>query len=199
MPWLPTDAETLALYAQFLSITFNATSSITNYICGVNMLQSLTDTPSTAFQALELKLALRGLSMLNRHCPNEASPITLHILSQILVQLDLSNHDHTVFWSLCLIAFFTFARKSNLGKYGAKKTQLIRHDVKVGSRALLITFNWTKTIQFGERKLVIPVVVITQSAFCPHICRLVLTPKEGPAFVLQHRMGLSSITPSLYS
>ncbi len=163
MPWLPTNADTLTLYAQFLRITFNATSSITNYICEVKMLHSLTNTPSPAFQAQELKLAFRGLSRLNPHCPKQASPITSHILSEILAQLDLSNLDNMVFWTLCLIAFFTFARKSNLVQSGAKKTQLLKQDVKVGSWGVLITFNWTKTIQFGERKLVIPVVEIPVS------------------------------------
>ncbi len=199
MPWLATNTDTLTLYAQLLSITFKATSSITNNIYGVKMLYSLTDTPSPACQALELKLALRGLSRLNPHCPKQASPITPHILSQILAQLDLSNLDHTVFWTLCLIAFFTFARKSNLVQSGAKKSQLLRQDVKVGSQGLLVTFNWTKTIRLGERKLVVPVVAIPQSELCPvaaykRMCHLVPAPKEGPAFVLQHRMGLSPVT-----
>ena len=202
-PWLPTDAETLSLYAQFLSSTFQATSSISNYICGVKMLHSLTDTPSPAFEALELKLALRGLSRLNPHCPKQASPITPKILLQFFGQLDLGNPEHMVFWSLFLIAFFTFARKSNLVQTGNQHSQLLRQDVKVGSRGLLITFNWSKTIQFGERKLVIPVVAIPQSVLCPvaaykSMCHQVPAPREGPAFVLPHRSGSSPVSYAYY-
>jgi len=199
LPWLPTNAETLALYAQFLSFTFKATSSVSNYICGAKMLHTLTDTPAPAFQALELKLALRGLARLNPHCPKQASPITPQILLAVYAHLDLTKYEHAVFWALFLVAYFTFARKSNLVQTGDQGTQLRRQDVMVGSRGLVITFHWSKTIQFGERKLVVPVVSIPQSVLCPvsaykHMCRLVPGPKSGPAFVLLHGTGLSPVT-----
>ncbi len=73
----------------------------------------------------------------------------------------------------------------------------------MGSLDLLIIFNWTKTIQFGQHKLNIPMVAIAQSALCPVVaykcmCHLVTAPKEGLAFVLQHRMCLSPVTYSQY-
>ncbi len=105
MPWLPADAKTLSLYAQFLSLTFKTSGSIANYICGVKMLHSLTDTPAPAFQAVELKLALRGLVRLNPHCPKQASPITPQIFLAVYKHFDLSNPEHAVYWALFLLLF----------------------------------------------------------------------------------------------
>ncbi len=58
-----------------------------------------------------------------------------HILSQILAQLDLSNLNHTVFWTVCLIAFSIFARKSNLFYLGLRKHNYSGRMLKSGLRA----------------------------------------------------------------
>ncbi len=78
------------------------------------MLHILTDSSVVAFEYLELKLALRGMSRLHPHCPKQATPITPYTLLSIKVTLDLNKTEHIVYWSLFLLACFTFARKSNL-------------------------------------------------------------------------------------
>ncbi len=102
------------------------------------MLHSLTDIPAPAFQAVELKLALRGLARLNPHCPKQPSPITPRILLAVYKHFDLSNPEYAVYWVLFLLAFFKFARKSNLVQSGSGDTQLRRQDVVVGSRGLIV-------------------------------------------------------------
>ncbi len=71
----------------------------------------ITDLPVDAFQALELKLLYRGLARQNPHCPIQAAPITPEILLAIHSILDFHNSEDMGIVSL---AFFTFARKSNL-------------------------------------------------------------------------------------
>ncbi len=106
----PISTQTLDLYAQFLSQTFKSTSSIKNYICGAKMLHILMDTIVVAFEAPELKLALRGMARLKPHCPKQAFPITPQIpLLSIHSVLDLQKTEHLVCWSLFLMAFFTIA------------------------------------------------------------------------------------------
>ncbi len=114
LPWLPSSAQTLSLFGQFLSTTFKAPSSIQNYISGVKTLHVLLDMSMECFTAIELKLALRGIARLKPNCPKQASPITPAILLAIHQVLDFQQVEHVVFWSLFLFAFFTFARKSNL-------------------------------------------------------------------------------------
>ena len=189
LPWLPTTADVICLYAQFLSQTFKAPASIRNYICGVKTLHVLTDTQTLIFDTVELRLAIKGLARLNPHCPKRAAPITPEILLAIHAILDFSNVQHTVFWSIFLLAFFTFARKSNLVASGKVSHQLLRENITVGSKGMLVTFKWTKTIQFGQRQLVVPVVSIPNSPLCPvlayrRMCSRVPASSVGPAFVL---------------
>ncbi len=86
--------------------------------------------------------------------------ITLQILLAILKVLDGKNIEHVVFWSLFMVAFFTFARKSNLITTGMKSTPLGRCGIVIGAMGVLVKFNWTKTIQIGHKKGVVPIVAI---------------------------------------
>ncbi len=142
--------------------------------------------------SLELKLAFWGMSRLHPHCTKQATPITPHILLSIKVTLDLNKNktEHIVYWSLFLLAFFTFTRKSNLVTDAANKTgHLLRKYIVAGTKDLLVTFNWTKTIQFGQRHLITPVVSAPQSELCPltAYCNMITpvpVPGSTPVFVL---------------
>ncbi len=190
LSWLPAFSDTVCLYAQFLSESFSSISSVRNYISGVKLLHILTDTSILPFQTTELKLTLKGMARLNPHCPKQASPITPHILLTIHQILDLKNNTHIVFWSLFLLVFFTFARKSNLvAESKLKPSKLYRKHVVIGSKGLLVTFDWTKTIQFNQRCLIIPVVSNPKSALCPtqayvHMCQVVPASSNSAAFLL---------------
>ncbi len=108
------------------------------------------------------------------------------------------------FWSLFTLAFFSFQRKSNLVVSRVNKSPVRRCDIKIGSRGLLITLHWTKTIQFGQKKLVIPVVHIPGSVLCPvrayvNMCELVQALMDGPAFVKPFSGELVLITYVQYN
>ena len=60
-----------------------------------------------------------------------------------------------------------------------------RGDVVVTSHGLLVTFKCTKTIQFGERLLHIPLLRINDSLLCPvsaYLCMLCLVPARRSHF-----------------
>ena len=48
-----------------------------------------------------------------------------------------------------------------------KSKQLCRGDIAVYSSLLVVRFRWTKTIQFGNRILQIPLMAYPDSIFCP--------------------------------
>ncbi len=157
--------------------------------------------PVSAFQPYEIKFALRGISRLKLHCPKKAYPVTPHILHQIHGVLDFSNPAHTVFWSLFLLAFFTMSRKSNLVATGnaSQRMQLHMQDVVVGAKCILVNFKWSKTIQFGQRVLQIPLVAELGNILCPvsafkAMIQAVLAPDSGPAFVLPTCFGLIPVS-----
>ena len=168
LTFLPASDSVICYYAQFLSRSFKAVSSIRNYISGVKKLHSFLNVefPDTSFA---LGLTLRGLERIKLHCPKQASPISPEILIDIFNCLDVQRPVDAVIWCLFLIAFFTLARKSNLvaGHNNQPSRQIRRGDVYFDNDRLVVNFKWTKTIQCGERALQIPVVPIPNSVLCP--------------------------------
>lgn len=191
-PWLSVDSETLSLYAQFLARSFKSPESIKNYIKGIKTFYLMVDLPKTAFEDLELKLTLRGISRLKRHVPTRAEPVTPQILLEIHSLLDLTLQLHSVFWALFLVAFFSMSRKSNLvftpSKYSPNH-MILRKDVTVFKDHLVLTFRSSKTNQFGKRVHTVPLVAIPGSPLCPvtaftNMCSKVDIPINSPAFSL---------------
>jgi hypothetical protein len=70
-----------------------------------------------------------------------------------------------------LFAFFLMSRKYNLVPDSVHsfddKKQLTRGKVFINKGVAIVAFEWTKTIQSGERRLKIPLVNIPGSVLCP--------------------------------
>jgi integrase len=83
----------------------------------------------------------------------------------------MSNSYHASIWALFIIAFFSFARMSNLvprSKWAFDvKIHLTRSDITVGRDGLVVVFRWSKTIQDGSRYLLIPLSEVPGSVLCP--------------------------------
>ena len=161
---MPASTETLSLYTQFLSRSFQSTHSIKNYVSGVKSMHYLLGYSVDHINEFLINLGLKGMSRLNPHAVKQAEPITPSILRNLASNLDLSSATDKVFWCLFLFAFFLFARKSNL--VPTTKEDLIngrflkRKDVSVESDMLIVSFRFSKTIQFGETVLKTPLVKI---------------------------------------
>lgn len=87
--------------------------------------------------------------------------ITPKILEEIYMDLDISMGEDLVFWCGCLIAFLSFFRKGNIcvekeGEFNKDK-HLCKGDVEVGEEWIKLTLRGTKTIQFRERWLEVPI------------------------------------------
>ena len=140
-----------------------------------------------------MKLVLRGLSRGKSHCPKQALPITPQILFDMYKKLDMkSSYDATI-WCLFVHAFFLMFRKSNLvpdsiATFDPKK-QLCRDNIHFDDKhnVLIFKIKWSKTIQFGERELIIPLVSIPDSPLCPvraflNMQSLVSVSGDSPAY-----------------
>ena len=200
----PASQHTVCLFAQFLSRSFTATSSVQNYISGVKKLHLMLGCqfPQDSF---ELKLAIKGLQRKNPHCPRQAAPITPAMLIKIHKLLDCHKPFDAVFWSLFLTAFFTLARNSNLVQTGSCKQakQVTRGDISIQADMVIVTFRWTKTIQYGQRKLQVPMVAIPGSVLCPvqaytQMLSLVPGSEMVPAFSLPSNSRLKPVTYSQF-
>ena len=117
---VPASIECVCPFAQFLSRSFKAVTSIQNYISGVRTLHALLDVPFPGTDNIELKLTLKGLKRLKPHTIRQAAPLSPQILRRVHGLLDLTAPFDTTLWALLLLAFFTLSRKSNLVVTGQK-------------------------------------------------------------------------------
>ena len=189
---MPVSTETICLYAQYLSNLLKSPQSVKNYVNGVRVLHALNDQPIAAFRSFELKLTCKGIARLKAHTPRQAAPMTLSILTSVSRVVGESKLDIVV-WAAVLTAFFCMLRKSNLVPTTAQnfdpKKQLRRRDIILSRDCALVDIHWTKTIQFAERALTIPVLSIPGSPLCPvqaikRMRRLVNSEPDHPAFSL---------------
>ena len=115
-----------------------------------------------------LQLELRGISRLHPHVPIRAKPITPEVLIQFHHLMDDSSL-HLAVWSCCLVLFYTMARLGSVlpaSRSTPSQEFLTRDRINFCVEGLLVTFIHTKTIQFGKRRLHIPLLKI-DSVLCP--------------------------------
>ncbi len=204
----PASLDTICLFAQFLSRSFATTQAIKNYLSGVKLMHILFDLPFPHIGKPELKLVIRGLARLNPFTPRQALPITPHILLDMYQVMDIQTPLHATLWCCFLLGFYLFARKSNLVppsrfKFDSSK-HLCRRDILLARDHLLVYIKWSKTIQNGERYLLIPLQALPGSPLCPraafvHMCKLLPAGGPRPAFLIPHGQGLVTLTHSSFT
>ena len=193
---LPTSVDILSLYIEFLSRSFKSVASIQNYVSGVKTLHLLLglNFPSEDSDWFCIKLLYRGIARLHPHRPRRALPITPEILLNMFNFLDISEPNDATYWCCFLFSFFLMSRKSNMvpdsvSGFDSSK-QLCRKNIILGGDYLKVQIFWSKTIQFGERFLEIPLVRIHNSPLCPvqaffNMSKLVPASESDPAFLLK--------------
>ena len=135
-------------------------------------------------------------------------PITDVILHGILAVLNLSNPLDVCFWAACLVAFFSFFRKSNLLVPSPPQFNPSKHlcvsDVRFSPTGAILSVRWSKTIQYRQRTLHIPLPHIKGSPFCPSsallLCTSILPKAAGPLplFSYPTKKGAQPITYSMF-
>ena len=167
---LPAETETVALFAQFLSRSFKTVDSIFNYVSGVRIMHLYVGASPPNLSDFSFKLVLSGLRRLKPHRVSQAAPITPQILVKMYPHICQDPEGPTI-WALFLVAFYLFLRKSNLVPLTPTTfdpaRQLSRGDVIIGENAVLVKIRWSKTIQFGQRVLKLPLLSVLGSVLCP--------------------------------
>lgn len=207
-PFLPTNSNTVLCYLAFLSRSFKAPASILNYInsvCNVHLCSGL---PFDFHKSFEFNLAVKGLKRTKLHKVNQVLPITPNILFKMASLMDFNYPSDTTYWAVFLLGFFLMARKSNLvppsqAKFDVKK-HLCRGDFIFGDTGLVVMLKWSKTNQFGSKRLAIPLIAISNNPLCPvaalkRMCELIPASPASPAFIIPTKKGLVSLTYSTFT
>ena len=201
---LPADTDTICGYAQFLSRSITP-PSIRNYLSGVKMLHIFLGFEYTFTEDFHLHLTIRGIERIHPHVPKRAKPINpsillaLHKLSKSFTSLERSV------FACGLFLFFTMARVGSIlpkSQNTPPHSFLTRDRVNFSREGILVTLLHTKNIQFGRRRLHIP-ILRTNSQLCP--VRAYLTSLEStstrthtPAFVYTDGTHIRWVTSHIF-
>lgn len=138
-------------------------------------------------------MILRDIQREHGQPTRQKLPITQHILRSIKTQLNLAFSADITFWAACLVTFFSFFWKSNLLPPSAaafnKECHLRRNDIILCSWGVVLVVRWSKTIQFRQKHMLIPLPKLPNSDLCPLSAlhkAFQLTSSadpEGPAFM----------------
>ena len=184
---LPADLDTICGYVQFLSRSL-LPQSITNYMSGVKLLHILLGHEYNFADNIHLRLLLRGVKR-----------VIPALLVSIAGVVDSHCSLHLATFACSLLLFHTLARLGSVlpaSQRSKLRTILLRKCVNFTTQGMLVSMRHTKTIQFGERCLRIPLVA-RDSVTCPvkaymaHLCLLGAGRKLGncPAFIFRDSAG----------
>lgn len=200
---VPAELTTVCLYVQFLSRTLTP-PSIRNYLSGVKLLHLFSGADYPFTKDFVLSLTLRGIARRAFHTPRRAPPVSPSLLLRLSSFL-LLNGDPRSATLLCafLFAFFLMVRLANIVPPSLRqfdpRRHLTRGDVVFTAHGLFVTFRCTKTIQFGERLLHIPLLSIPGSPLCPvsayrRMIELIPAHRSCPVFLLPGPSGVVPLT-----
>lgn len=168
---IPTTSATIAMYATFLARTLNP-SSIGSYLNVIKLMHE-EQGYSNPLNDWNLKMLKRGINRNLGKPPCQKLPITPQILLSIYSVLDLSLPKIKAFWAASLVAFYCLLRKSTLLPKSLSKSEIVKSlcicdvTVKSDKSEMFVKIRHTKTIQFGQRLLELPVSSVPGSVLCP--------------------------------
>lgn len=167
---VPIHPNNLLQYAAFLARSLKPTS-IKCYLNIIGVLHKEFGLPNPLLNNWALKSLLTGINRVAGTPPSQKLPITPALLTRIHSTLDFTSSFDSSFWAICLVAFFGMFRKSHLLPTSSNSfdhtKQLTKTDFNINSWGFLITIRWSKTIQFRERVVQIPIPCIPYSVLCP--------------------------------
>lgn len=193
IPLAPISQDNLARYVAHLTFRLKY-SSIINYLSIVRLihLQSGFDNPVSTFYISSIQ---KGVRRLLGDASSPKLPITPHILLAIRSHLTFSNTFEVAFWAVCLVAFYSFFRKSNLlpqtQSSFSPTRQLSKENISFTPDGAVLQVSWSKTIQYQDRILQIPLPFIPGSKLCPSTalwlsCRQGLPSNSSPFQYIDH-------------
>ena len=149
-------------YATFLAQT-QSFKSVKLSMNGVRIYYENRGIPNPLANNSKHKLHMKALRRKLGDVDRPKLPVTPRVLGWLTTACDKSCPREVAFTAAALIAFFAFLRKSNVTT-GRTQPEEISHALKAGDVAvddanyrLIIRLRCTKTIQFGERELLIPI------------------------------------------
>lgn len=162
----PASAQQLLRFVTFLYLSKKLKpDTICNYVAGVRTLHELMEiTPPT--HTYLMKTVVKGMKARNCRPRKQAAPIDPEIFKRILPWVNFKEDLQLVAWVALLMGFHLLLRASNITAVSRHRfdpsVNLTRSDFRLKNDIMLVYIKWTKTLQYKERKLLIPVISFTE-------------------------------------
>jgi hypothetical protein len=204
---VPATSANLCRYVALLGRSLKF-SSVKQYLNIVHLLYLEWGLDNPLIGNFSLQCVLKGLRRTIGDAPVQKLPITPALLIRLLSCLNLSSATDASIWAAGLLMFFGLLRRSNVmvdsaASFDSSKN-LRRSDIKFHSGGVIVDIRHTKTIQFQQRRLAVPLERMSASVLCPvHALykALSMTPTAspgGPAFMIITPQGLRPLTCKLF-
>ena len=159
-PIYPAEVRHLILFMEFNSQT-SGYAHLKHLLYCVKYLHMCKDLPFPS-ESFELETTLQGLKRRLAGTVNQVLPITPPILRKIHAKLNLNRIADLAIWCCFLITFYCLLRKANSVPEGPgydTNQILARRHIRFdhSSKMVLVFVGWSKTNQFGNRDLVVPI------------------------------------------
>lgn len=203
----PADEWQLIRFTRYIANTVTSYDTVTNYLAGVRTLHRLAGfSIQDAKDAANLNHMLRALRYELAHPVKQAVPVTPQLLKQMYNHIDLNSRFDLVCYTALLLGFYMFLRKSNLVPDTLQgfnpKEQLTRANIRISSDLILVEITWSKTIQFQQKILLLPLLPAKDRRICPrfwltHMLRVIPGQPQDPLFSIPDNRG--NLVPITYS
>ena len=160
-PTTPCPPAQAALYAVWLARTLKYTS-VLNYLSGLNFFLRSEGSEPIDYKNFEMASTLKGIRRELGCHPKQATPLLPNMLRQIFAGLTPSE-GHTAWRAAVLCSFRALLRKCQVT---ASESALRRSDFSFRPWGMLVRVRRSKTIQFSERMLEIPVARCPDESPC---------------------------------
>ena len=167
----PADILQECRYVQYLSEYHKSVDSSKNYISGMRSLHEVFGFPPPSADNYLYKLTVNGIRREKGHVVKQAFPMTPDILAEISGLVNFNDGVQFAVWIAVLSGFYLMFRKSNLvpdtcigfdmGK------QLVRQNLVRMKDCYTTRVYWSKTIQFHNRCLEVPMLLNPDHSLCP--------------------------------
>ena len=163
---LPANPHQICRFLVFLTSTLKY-SPINSYLSGVILLHKMYGYAHEFRLDFRVTLTLQGLRRVlgdTSCCKSPLLPVDLHAMYKLV---NLSSDFEQAVWACVILAFRTLLRKSNLIPSADQSQHCVkRKDISCTNWGLLVHIESSKTVQFKQRTLEIPVVIAPSYGLC---------------------------------
>lgn len=191
---VPADSRQVTRFAVYLHVVKQLKpATISNHIASVKAMHGLLELQIPDLDNYIHKMVLRGIKARNKQPVKKATPMDPHVFRLIKPHVNFSDPLQLVAWVAALMGFHLLLRASNIT--AKSRTQfdpqqnLTRRDFHMHRGIMLVHIRWSKTMQYQEKKLLIPVIPFVEGdisavKWFEYMIRQIPADPHSPAFAV---------------